>query len=177
MRVKLIQILDLVDKHGVQIIALQETKLREYSFLKVHIYSVYRMDRPSESGGGLVLLIRNLNFNKIVFPVQDSNLELGNIKRFRPFVRLKDSSLATLFAKRDLLRQELATSNDIADKIKLRKLNAEIKQQYITQKRESWKTICSSIYARAPNSKLWRFAKSFSNDQPQVKDNNIVLDS
>ncbi|GFY62400.1 hypothetical protein TNIN_65411 [Trichonephila inaurata madagascariensis] len=37
------------------------------------------MDRPNGSGGGLVLLIRNLNFNKIVFPVQDSNLELQGI--------------------------------------------------------------------------------------------------
>ncbi|GFX47883.1 hypothetical protein TNCV_4792631 [Trichonephila clavipes] len=36
------------------------------------------MDRPSGSGGGLVLLIRNL-FIKIVFPVQDSNLELQGI--------------------------------------------------------------------------------------------------
>ncbi|GFY68389.1 hypothetical protein TNIN_298791 [Trichonephila inaurata madagascariensis] len=34
------------------------------------------LDRPSGSGGGLVLLIRNLNFNKVFIPVQDSNLEL-----------------------------------------------------------------------------------------------------
>ncbi|GFY72186.1 RNA-directed DNA polymerase from mobile element jockey [Trichonephila inaurata madagascariensis] len=85
----------------------------------------------------------------------------GNIKRFRPFVRLQDASLNALFVKRDLLRQELAQ---------------EIKQQYITQKKESWKTMCSSIDARAPNLKQWRFTKFFSNDQPQVKDSNIVLD-
>ncbi|GFY51770.1 hypothetical protein TNIN_449441 [Trichonephila inaurata madagascariensis] len=36
--------------------------------------------------------------------------------------------------------------------------------------------MCRSIDARAPNSKLWQLAKFFSNDQPQVKDNNIVLD-
>ncbi|GFS90078.1 hypothetical protein TNCV_507671 [Trichonephila clavipes] len=34
----------------------------------------------------------------------------------------------------------------------------------------------SSIDARAPNSKLWRLVKFFSNDQSQVKDSNIVLD-
>ncbi|GFW29924.1 hypothetical protein TNCV_4999641 [Trichonephila clavipes] len=37
--------------------------------------------------------------------------------------------------------------------------------------------MCSRIDARAPNSKLWRLAKSFSIDQPQVKGSSIVLDS
>ncbi|GFW93472.1 hypothetical protein TNCV_46751 [Trichonephila clavipes] len=88
----------------------------------------------------------------------------GTIKKFIPFVRLKCASPSALFAKRYLLRQEFATSSKIADKIKLRKLNAEIKQQYITQKIEFWNTMCRSIEARAPNSKLWRLAIFFSND-------------
>ncbi|GFY51060.1 hypothetical protein TNIN_51 [Trichonephila inaurata madagascariensis] len=37
--------------------------------------------------------------------------------------------------------------------------------------------MCRSIDAKTPNSKLWQLTKFFSNDQPQVKDNNIVLDS
>ncbi|GFY68388.1 hypothetical protein TNIN_298781 [Trichonephila inaurata madagascariensis] len=36
--------------------------------------------------------------------------------------------------------------------------------------------MCSSIDARASNSKLWRPTEFFSNDQPQMKDSNIVLD-
>ncbi|GFY80135.1 hypothetical protein TNIN_245741 [Trichonephila inaurata madagascariensis] len=35
--------------------------------------------------------------------------------------------------------------------------------------------MCRSIDARAPNSKILRFAKFFSKDQLQVKDRNIVL--
>ncbi|GFR33615.1 hypothetical protein TNCT_136291 [Trichonephila clavata] len=57
-----------------------------------------------------------------------------------------------------------------------KKTKCRNQQQYITQKRESWKTLCSSIDARAPNSKLCRIAKSFSNDQHQGKNSNIVLD-
>ncbi|GFR12760.1 hypothetical protein TNCT_546801 [Trichonephila clavata] len=57
MKVKLDQLLDLADKHGVQIITLKETKLKEHFFLKVHNYSVYRID--SGNGGDLTLLIRN----------------------------------------------------------------------------------------------------------------------
>ncbi|GFR02307.1 hypothetical protein TNCT_54501 [Trichonephila clavata] len=99
MRVELDQILDLADKHGVPIESLQETKFKEHYFLKVHHCSVYRMGRPSGSGGGLVL-IRNLNFRKIVFPVQDSNLELEGI-----FVVWKKKSIDIFSMHHHLIRK------------------------------------------------------------------------
>ncbi|KAF8794441.1 hypothetical protein HNY73_002422 [Argiope bruennichi] len=101
----------------------------------------------------------------------------GNIKRFKSFPRLNDASVTPLFAKRDLLLQAISASNNITDKVKLNKLNAEIKQLYIIQKRESRNKRCGSIDARAPDSKLWCLARSFSKDQPQVESCNIVLDS
>ncbi|GIY28978.1 hypothetical protein CDAR_79131 [Caerostris darwini] len=58
--VKLDQVLELAHSHGVQIIALQETKLSNSTSLKIKGYSILWTDRQRENGGGLIYLIRDV---------------------------------------------------------------------------------------------------------------------
>ncbi|GFY35460.1 hypothetical protein TNCV_195531 [Trichonephila clavipes] len=58
-RLKLDQVLDLADVHGAQIIALQESDLKDSTSLKILGYNIYRSDRKDKRGGGLAFLIRN----------------------------------------------------------------------------------------------------------------------
>ncbi|GIX86096.1 hypothetical protein CDAR_613371 [Caerostris darwini] len=55
MRKKLNQLIEIADTHGVQIIAPQETKLREHTNLKLKKFSIYRADRPNRGWWGLGL--------------------------------------------------------------------------------------------------------------------------
>ncbi|GIY85184.1 RNA-directed DNA polymerase from mobile element jockey [Caerostris extrusa] len=64
-RVKLDKILELASKHHVPIIALQETKLHKRHRLRVKGYNIVRQDRSSNGGGGLMSLIRDVNFQGI----------------------------------------------------------------------------------------------------------------
>ncbi|GIY22810.1 RNA-directed DNA polymerase from mobile element jockey [Caerostris darwini] len=64
-RVKLDQVLELAHSHGVQIIALQETKLSNSTSLKIKGYSILRTDRQRGNGGGLIYLIRDVGYESI----------------------------------------------------------------------------------------------------------------
>lgn len=63
--------LDLAQVEGVQIIALQETKLKTNTSLKIKGYNIYRVDRQNRSGGGLAFLIKDVKYQSI-----DINREL-----------------------------------------------------------------------------------------------------
>ncbi|GFU25490.1 uncharacterized protein TNCV_3620951 [Trichonephila clavipes] len=63
-RTKLEQLIDIADSNGVQIVALQETKLSEHTNIKLKYFSIYRPDRPYGSGGGLDFQVRDVNYKK-----------------------------------------------------------------------------------------------------------------
>ncbi|GBM54934.1 hypothetical protein AVEN_77837-1 [Araneus ventricosus] len=79
-RVKLDQLLDLAERLSTQIVALQETKLRKTTPLKVRGYSVFRPDRGDSNGGGLALLIRDIKFRAIdIHADEDTDTEIQGI--------------------------------------------------------------------------------------------------
>ncbi|GFU20846.1 uncharacterized protein TNCV_5059681 [Trichonephila clavipes] len=78
-RTKLEQLIDIADRNGVQIVALQETKLSEHTNIKLKKFSIYRTDRPYRNGGGLAFLVRDVNYEKITSPSTDSDLEMQGI--------------------------------------------------------------------------------------------------
>ncbi|GFU77282.1 uncharacterized protein TNCV_1112911 [Trichonephila clavipes] len=51
-RIKLDQLLEIALKQDVKVIAVQETKLKESTALKVKGFNIFRVDRKSKSGGG-----------------------------------------------------------------------------------------------------------------------------
>ncbi|GFT39586.1 hypothetical protein TNCV_1862171 [Trichonephila clavipes] len=78
-RTKLEQLIDTADRNGIQIVALQETKLSDHTNIKLKNFSIYRTDRPYGSGGGLAFLVRDVNYKKITSPSTDSDLEMQGI--------------------------------------------------------------------------------------------------
>ncbi|GBN07970.1 Retrovirus-related Pol polyprotein from transposon 17.6, partial [Araneus ventricosus] len=79
-RVKLYQLLDLAERLSAQIVALQETKLRKTTLLKVRAYSVFRTDRGDANGGGLALLIRDIKYRAIDIQAdEDTDTEIQGI--------------------------------------------------------------------------------------------------
>ncbi|GFY14826.1 hypothetical protein TNCV_648691 [Trichonephila clavipes] len=82
-RIKLDQVLDLVLTEGAQTIALQETKLKTFTSLKIKGYNIFRFDRQNRCGGGLAFLIKNINnqcvnINRKI--TVGSNLEIQGIR-------------------------------------------------------------------------------------------------
>ncbi|GBN96074.1 hypothetical protein AVEN_204637-1 [Araneus ventricosus] len=72
----------LAEGQDVQIIALQETKLKINSTLKIKGYHIYRTDRRNKSGGGLAFLIRGINYQSIDINtriINNTNLEIQGI--------------------------------------------------------------------------------------------------
>ncbi|GFW36665.1 transposable element Tcb2 transposase [Trichonephila clavipes] len=78
-RTKLEQLIDIAHRNGVQVVALQETKLSEHTNIKLKNFSIYRTDRPYGSGGGLAFLVLDVNYKKITSPSTDSDLEMQGI--------------------------------------------------------------------------------------------------
>ncbi|GFY34975.1 hypothetical protein TNCV_155521 [Trichonephila clavipes] len=82
-RIKFGQVLGLALIEGAQIIALQETKLKANTFLKIKGYNIFRLDRQNRSGGGLTFLIKNINYQCININrkiTDGSNLEIQGIR-------------------------------------------------------------------------------------------------
>ncbi|KAF8766379.1 putative RNA-directed DNA polymerase like protein [Argiope bruennichi] len=80
-RAKLDQLLKFAELNNVQVIALQETKLKVTSSLKYRGYNIFRKDRTTKSGGGLAFLIKDVKYQSIVIPTdQTSDLEIQGIK-------------------------------------------------------------------------------------------------
>ncbi|GFS69875.1 hypothetical protein TNCV_3101791 [Trichonephila clavipes] len=85
-QIKLDQVLELGLTEGAQIIALQETKLKTFTFLKIKGYNIFRLDRQNRSGGGLAFLIKNINYQCININrkiTDGSNLEIQGIRIIR----------------------------------------------------------------------------------------------
>ncbi|GFU40597.1 hypothetical protein TNCV_3229941 [Trichonephila clavipes] len=79
-RIKLDAILDIAESLEVQIIALQETKLKEHAKLKIKGYNIIRSDRQEGGGGGLAFLVRDINYRTIDNPqFTDSKLEIQRL--------------------------------------------------------------------------------------------------
>ncbi|GFW81045.1 hypothetical protein TNCV_4804131 [Trichonephila clavipes] len=77
-RIKLYAILDIAESLEVQIIALQETKLKEHAKLKIKGYNIIRSDR--QEGGGLAFLVRDINYRTVDNPqFTDSKLEIQRL--------------------------------------------------------------------------------------------------
>ncbi|GFW89782.1 RNA-directed DNA polymerase from mobile element jockey [Trichonephila clavipes] len=74
-RIKLDQLLEIALKQDVKVIAVQETKLKESTSLKVKGFNIFRVDRKSKSGGGLAFFVRDINYQKIEYPTDWSDLE------------------------------------------------------------------------------------------------------
>ena len=82
---KLDQILELADKYKVQVIALQETKLKNIHRLKAKGFYILRKDRNREdNGGGLAFLIRDIKYKEIHLNINGTHteLEIQGIKCF-----------------------------------------------------------------------------------------------
>ncbi|GFY39611.1 hypothetical protein TNIN_116041 [Trichonephila inaurata madagascariensis] len=82
-RIKLDQVLELELTKGAQIIALQETKLKTITSLKIKGYNIFKLYRQNRSGGGLAFLIKNINYQymNINRKITDgSNLEIQGIR-------------------------------------------------------------------------------------------------
>ncbi|KAF8766539.1 putative RNA-directed DNA polymerase like protein [Argiope bruennichi] len=78
---KLDQLLKFAELNNVQVIALQETKLKVTSSLKIRGYNIFRKDRTTKSGGGLAFLIKDVKYQSIVISTdQTSDLEIQGIK-------------------------------------------------------------------------------------------------
>ncbi|GFW25107.1 probable RNA-directed DNA polymerase from transposon BS [Trichonephila clavipes] len=78
-RIKLDAILDIAESLEVQIIALQETKLKEHAKLKIKGYNIIRSDRQ-DGGGGLAFLVRDINYRTIDNPqFTHSKLEIQRL--------------------------------------------------------------------------------------------------
>lgn len=59
---------EMLDRRSIDILALQETKLREEQLIKIRGYKVYRKDRNAR-GGGVALLVKNgIDHHPIVVP-------------------------------------------------------------------------------------------------------------
>ncbi|GFX97355.1 hypothetical protein TNCV_1077261 [Trichonephila clavipes] len=82
MKVKLDQLLELADTHNAQIIAIQETKLKEQMKLNIKEFHINRLDRPNRRGGGLQLLIRDVKYQNIVIPETSKDLEIQGVSIF-----------------------------------------------------------------------------------------------
>ncbi|GFX35853.1 hypothetical protein TNCV_746461 [Trichonephila clavipes] len=67
------------DRNGIEILALEETKLSEHTNIKLKKISIYRKDRPYGSGGGLAFLVRDVNCKKITLPSREFDLEMQGI--------------------------------------------------------------------------------------------------
>ncbi|GFV70227.1 RNA-directed DNA polymerase from mobile element jockey [Trichonephila clavipes] len=77
-RIKLDAILDIAESLEVQIIALQETKLKKHAKLKIKGYNIIRSD--GQEGGGLAFLVRDINYRTIDNPqFTDSELEIQRL--------------------------------------------------------------------------------------------------
>ncbi|GFQ68030.1 uncharacterized protein TNCT_423071 [Trichonephila clavata] len=82
-RTKLYQLLEIADLNKVQVIAIQETKLKKTAALKIRGYNIFRADRPSRGGGGLAFFIRDVKYQSIDFSLdQTSDLEIQGVKIF-----------------------------------------------------------------------------------------------
>ncbi|GFS62221.1 hypothetical protein TNCV_477401 [Trichonephila clavipes] len=82
-RIKLDQAFELAVTEGTQIIALQETKLKTFTSLKINGYNICRLDRHNRCGGGLAFLIKNINYQCININrkiTDGSNLEIQGIR-------------------------------------------------------------------------------------------------
>ncbi|GFV06239.1 hypothetical protein TNCV_4588981 [Trichonephila clavipes] len=74
--IKLDAILDIAESLEVQIIVLQETKLKEHVKLKIKGYNIIRSDRQEGGGDDLSFLVRNINYRTIDNPqFTDSELK------------------------------------------------------------------------------------------------------
>ncbi|GFY27229.1 probable RNA-directed DNA polymerase from transposon BS [Trichonephila clavipes] len=79
-RIKLDQLLEIALKQDVKVIAVQETKLKESTSLKVKGFNIFRVYRKSKSGGGLAFFVRDINYQKIEYPTDWSDLEVQGIR-------------------------------------------------------------------------------------------------
>ncbi|GFT38712.1 hypothetical protein NPIL_431471 [Nephila pilipes] len=82
-RSKLEQLLEIADMNKVHVIAIQETKLKETTALKIRGYNIFRADKPSRRGGTLAFFIRDAKYQGIDFSLdQSSDLEIQGVKIF-----------------------------------------------------------------------------------------------
>ncbi|GBM57069.1 hypothetical protein AVEN_157032-1 [Araneus ventricosus] len=51
-----------------------------------------------------------------------------------------------------------------------------MKITYTHLKRSRWNEICSKIYVRTPNTKLWKLVKGINKEQAQYEDSNTIKD-
>ncbi|GFY11169.1 probable RNA-directed DNA polymerase from transposon BS [Trichonephila clavipes] len=79
-RIKLDQLLEIALKQDVKVIAVQETKLKESTSLKVKGFNIFRVDRKSKSGGGLAFFVRDINYPRIEYPTYWSDLDFQGIR-------------------------------------------------------------------------------------------------
>ncbi|GFY79731.1 uncharacterized protein TNIN_393411 [Trichonephila inaurata madagascariensis] len=165
MQVKLDQLRKLADSHGAQIIALQETKLRPDSQLKMRGFDVFRTDRPDSAGSGLAFLIRGVNYSSLSCQSNNPDLE----KKYRVIRPLID--------KRNKLQKEVLKYSNSSARPELNKINAKIKRTYALIKREKWHELCSKLDTRSSDTKLWRLARSFCQERPLSKTTNTIVNT
>ncbi|GFT18119.1 hypothetical protein TNCV_182911 [Trichonephila clavipes] len=96
-RIKLDQVLELALTEGAQIIALQETKLKTFTSLKIKGYNIFRLDRQNRCGGGLAFLIKNINYQCININTKVTDESYLEIQGFRIMWRGKPLNIISMY--------------------------------------------------------------------------------
>ncbi|GFX19279.1 RNA-directed DNA polymerase from mobile element jockey [Trichonephila clavipes] len=201
-RIKLDQLLEIALKQDVKVIAVQETKLKESTSLKVKGFNIFRVDRKSKSGGGLAFFVRDINYQKIEYPTDWSDLEVQGIRiqwRGKPLDIINvyhppnhkplPPALSNLLNKNSIIvdrRKQLLESfnenNSLNDsqgglRTEINQINAKIRKSYAQLKRSRWRKLCKNLDSRTTNSKLWRIVKKINKEQEQCEESNSVIDT
>ncbi|GBN72564.1 hypothetical protein AVEN_275008-1 [Araneus ventricosus] len=100
-------------------------------------------------------------------------------KRVKKFANCPHNSEAVqkLLADRDQLLRNYAQRTDDKTRIKIIKINADIRRSYIDITRIRWEQLCSKLDYKTSNSRLWKLAKSLDRMQPQEENLNSITKS
>ncbi|GFW37311.1 RNase H domain-containing protein [Trichonephila clavipes] len=82
--------------------------------------------------------------------------------------------LQTLIAERRQILKDLDSDHSDTNRIKLNRVNAQLRKMYAQIKRDRWNELCSSLYSRSSNSKLWKLVKGICKEQPQFEKCNTI---
>ncbi|GFX15413.1 putative RNA-directed DNA polymerase from transposon BS [Trichonephila clavipes] len=82
--------------------------------------------------------------------------------------------LQPLIAERRQILKDLDSDRSDTNRIKLNRVNAQLKKKYAQIKRDRWDENCSSLDSKSSNSKLWQLVKGIGKEQPQFEKCNTI---
>ncbi|GFX39252.1 RNA-directed DNA polymerase from mobile element jockey [Trichonephila clavipes] len=115
-----------------------------------------------------------LPFKRTIYSAAGQSIPRGKFRRKRPYLTSKMSVLQPLIAERRLILKDLDSDHSDTNRIKLNRVNAQLKKMYAQIKRGRWNELCSSPDSRSSNSKLWKLVKGISEEQLQFEKCNAI---